>query len=291
MRVRCIIGRTQHQAAAVIDAAHASTPAGSNRIPPRPSPAARALALTQYLLIASGLLLLAAYGASRLHAHVGKAQAIDAFELALAEVQSQRAAEPDPPPVHAGTPDPAPVAAAAELAADPEPLSLALGNESPDKSLWSEKRIAAYEESLREHRETPLGILSIDRLNIRVPIFTGTSELALNRGLGHIEGTAPLDGLGGNAGIAGHRDGFFRSLEGIEIGDTIQVRSLDGNFSYRVDDLLIVEPEDVYVLNSTPDPSITLVTCYPFYFAGHAPQRFIVKATLQTTAPELASQG
>ncbi len=91
------------------------------------------------------------------------------------------------------------------------------------------------------------------------------------------------------AGIAGHRDGYFRSLQGIEIGDTIRIQSLDGDFSYRVDDLLIVEPEDVYVLNSTPDPSITLVTCYPFYFAGHAPQRFIVKATMQAGLPELAT--
>jgi sortase A len=95
--------------------------------------------------------------------------------------------------------------------------------------------------------------------------------------LGHIEDTAP-PGTDGNTGIAGHRDGFFRVLKDITEGDTIELQTLAGRETYRVERTWIVEPEDVSVLDPTPSRSLTLVTCYPFYFVGSAPQRFIVRA-------------
>jgi LPXTG-site transpeptidase (sortase) family protein len=100
---------------------------------------------------------------------------------------------------------------------------------------------------------------------------------ALDRGLGHIRHPA-LPGADGNSGIAGHRDGFFRGLKDIQPGDTIEVDTLDRKDIYRVERTWIVDPSDVSVLDPTAAPSLTLVTCYPFYFVGSAPQRFIVRA-------------
>jgi LPXTG-site transpeptidase (sortase) family protein len=85
-------------------------------------------------------------------------------------------------------------------------------------------------------------------------------------------------GTEGNVGIAGHRDGFFRALKDIAEGDAIELQTLGGRETYRVERTWIVEPEDVSVLDPTPSRSLTLVTCYPFYFVGSAPQRFIVRA-------------
>jgi sortase A len=97
--------------------------------------------------------------------------------------------------------------------------------------------------------------------------------------VGWIEGTAAL-GVSGNLGLAGHRDGYFRGLKDLKIGDVIEVQTVERTMRYRVDETLIVEPSDVFVLEPTQEPSITLVTCYPFYFVGHAPQRYIVKGRL-----------
>ena len=92
-----------------------------------------------------------------------------------------------------------------------------------------------------------------------------------------IEGTA-LPGTDGNSGIAGHRDGFFRGLKDIAARDAIELETIEGKQMYRVERTWIVEPADVSVLDPTPVRSLTLVTCYPFYFVGSAPQRFIVRA-------------
>jgi sortase A len=147
----------------------------------------------------------------------------------------------------------------------------------PDQSLWGSQRIAAYRDSLRTVVVPPAGVLTIPAIDLRVPIFEGTADVTLNRGVGHIEETADLS-AGGNVGIAGHRDGFFRGLKDVEVGDEVHVQSLEGATRYRVSELLIVEPTDIYVLDATDHATVTLVTCYPFYFLGEAPQRFIVKA-------------
>jgi sortase A len=126
-------------------------------------------------------------------------------------------------------------------------------------------------------KEAVVGRLEIPRLGVRAMILEGTSERALRRAVGHIEGTA-MPGGPGNTGLAGHRDTFFMSLKGIRKDDTIRIRTLEGAFTYMVDSIQVVGPKDVHVLNATAEPTLTLVTCYPFNYVGTAPERFIVQA-------------
>ena len=149
----------------------------------------------------------------------------------------------------------------------------------PDQSLWSAARVKAWQSALNDPAPAPFGVLRIPRLNIEAPVLAGTDDATLNRGVGLIEDTAP-PGTDGNAGIAGHRDGFFRGLKDIKEGDAIELETLGGKEPYRVERIWIVEPDDVSVLDPTPARSLTLVTCYPFYFVGSAPQRFIVRAVI-----------
>ncbi len=159
----------------------------------------------------------------------------------------------------------------------------------PDFRLWSEKRIRAYQTSLAAIVPTPLGVLEISAIRLRVPVLEGTDELTLDRAVGHIPGTAPL-GETGNIGIAGHRDGFFRGLKDVHVGETIDVYTQRGRLRYAVDEIETVPPDDVSVLAPRAKPSLTLVTCYPFYFVGSAPLRYIVHAmasdTNQVKSPE-----
>ena len=147
----------------------------------------------------------------------------------------------------------------------------------PDRTLWSPERIAAWQDALAEPASPPLAVLRIPSIGLEVPVLEGTDRITLDRGVGHIEHTA-APGSDGNSGIAGHRDGFFRGLKDIGPGETIEVDTLEGTDVYRVERTWVVEPEDVSVLEPTSTPALTLVTCYPFYFAGPAPQRFIVRA-------------
>lgn len=152
----------------------------------------------------------------------------------------------------------------------------------PDFSLWSEKRIRAYQESLATHFAPALALLRIPKIDLEVPILEGTDDLSLNRAVGHIAGT-PKPGENGNVGIAGHRDGFFRGLKDVSTGDTIEIVTEDNVNQYVIDEITVVDPTNVSVLAPRAKPSITLVTCYPFYFIGSAPQRYIVRASLVTS--------
>jgi len=149
-----------------------------------------------------------------------------------------------------------------------------------DVSLWSEERIREYESSLAEQFDAPVAVLRISRIHLEVPVFNGTDDQILNRGVGRILGTAG-PGERGNIGIAGHRDGFFRGLKDIATADTVQLVTKSGTHTYVVDWLRIVSPEDISVLRSDRTPTLTLVTCYPFYFIGSAPKRFIVHASME----------
>ena len=149
-----------------------------------------------------------------------------------------------------------------------------------DQADWSETRKAGYQEAMLRDAGETLAVLRIPASNIVVPVFDSTSGLALNRGAGHVSGTA-LPGEPGNVAIAAHRDGFFRGLNDIQIGDEIELTTLEGQQVYRVAELDIVDPLDVSVLEPTNASIITLITCYPFYYVGAAPDRFIVRATLE----------
>jgi sortase A len=146
-----------------------------------------------------------------------------------------------------------------------------------DFTLWSEKRIEAFKASLTTTTEAPLAVLRIPKIQLEVPVFEDTEEFTLNRGVGRIVGTAQI-GQGGNLGIAGHRDGFFRGLKDVAVGDVIEVAGREKTDTYVIRKMQIVKPEDVSVLDATATPTLTLVTCYPFYFVGSAPERYIVTA-------------
>lgn len=148
-----------------------------------------------------------------------------------------------------------------------------------DFSLWSAKRVGAYKESLVTKADRPLAVLRIPKIHLEAPVYDDTDDLTLNRGVGRILGTARV-GEGGNLGIAGHRDGFFRGLKDLAPGDEIDLDRIGKSDTYVVEEIRIVSPEDVSVLNPTPVPSLTLVTCFPFYYVGSAPQRFIVHASI-----------
>ncbi len=146
-------------------------------------------------------------------------------------------------------------------------------------SPWPNQRTKLQPASLRKPGES-LAVLRIPALHLQAPVFDGTDEVTLNRGVGRIASTA-LPGQGGNIGIAGHRDGFFRKLKDVRTGDAIELATISGTDIYVVDGIGVVSPHDVAVLQPRTKDSITLVTCYPFYFVGPAPRRFIVQASLQ----------
>ena len=122
------------------------------------------------------------------------------------------------------------------------------------------------------------GRIEIARIGLKAMVLEGTDDATLRVAVGHIEGTE-WPGRGGHAGLAGHRDTFFRPLRKVRIGDEIRYTSAAGIYRYRVSDTEIVGPRDVQVLDPHRTATLTLVTCYPFGFVGHAPDRFIVHAT------------
>lgn len=152
-----------------------------------------------------------------------------------------------------------------------------------DVSLWDAKRVSSFKASLSAAFPPPLAVLEIPRVQLKVPVFNGTEEPVLDRGVGRIIGTARPDGAG-NMGIAGHRDGFFRVLKDVVVGDKVELATPSGPLTYIVDRIEIVDPADVHVLGDRGVPALTLVTCYPFYFFGSAPQRYIVECSRRQPA-------
>jgi sortase A len=217
--------------------------------------------LTKYLersLLCVGFALLAFFAGSKLHERIMSRAAMQRFEdLKRATIAGNVKHEPVAPTVVS------PVA--------PPPSFLS----------WSEQRIRQYEKSLSAHVTPPLAVIRIPRIELEVPVLEGTDDITLNRGVGHIATTARF-GENGNVGIAGHRDGFFRGLKNIKVGDHIDVEEPDRIETYVVDRLEIVRPGNVSVLRSNGKAALTLVTCYPFYYIGKAPERFIVHGELSS---------
>lgn len=207
-----------------------------------------------------GLGLLAFYLIVRADSEVGSQAALAAFEANRATT----------------------IAAAPESGSVAAPVMAAVVARMPDQTLWSDARKKAYRDSLQHDSGLPQAVLEIPSLGLKVPVFEGTDEIALNRGVGRIEGTS-LPGETGNIGIAGHRDGFFRGLKDIGVGESIELQTLDDKLEFRVSEITIVDPNEVSVLDPTESTTLTLVTCYPFYYVGHAPRRYIVRGVL--TAP------
>ena len=138
-------------------------------------------------------------------------------------------------------------------------------------------KAAIMEETADPREGEVVGKLEVPRVGISVMVFQGIEDDTLAVGAGHVPAT-PLPSRAGNVAIAAHRDTFFRKLQGIKAGDSIQFATTGGNYEYVVDSTEIVDPQDTQVMESRAYPELTLITCYPFYFVGAAPKRFIVHA-------------
>jgi sortase A len=199
------------------------------------------------VLLFSGLAFLMVYGCARTHSELMSQAGLWSFKAQKSAARSAKEVDPS--------------------------------GQKVDFRRWSAKRVKAYTQALSAKLGVPLAVLSIPRLGLEVPVFEGTDDLTLNRGAGRIAGTA-IPGEQGNIGIAAHRDGFFRCLKEVKAGDRIELATLHHKLVYTVDSISVVNPSDVAVLQARPQPSLTLVTCYPFYLVGDAPQRYIVQASL-----------
>ena len=122
-----------------------------------------------------------------------------------------------------------------------------------------------------------MGEMEVPRLGMKAIFVQGDSPKILRRAVGHISDTA-LPGEPGNVVLTGHRDTFFRPLRNIQKGDAISIATLNGEFEYKVESTEVVLPSDVQVLQPSGENTLTLITCFPFYFVGPAPKRFIVHA-------------
>lgn len=140
-----------------------------------------------------------------------------------------------------------------------------------------DRQEAPLEPETNENESLPVALLRMPGIGLEVPVFDDISERNLSRGAGWIPGTA-LPNDGGNMAIAAHRDQYFRALKDVAVGDLLELESLSDQQNYRVTSLTIVEPEDLWPLDASDVATVTLVTCYPFYFVGSAPQRYIVQA-------------
>ena len=206
-----------------------------------------------------GLALIGLYFALRADGEVERRAAISSFMAAAA---SRR------PPSNTGS----------AMVRHTFPARLTYG--PPDKTHWSKGRIRAYQAArttTNENNGTPMAILRIPRVGLEVPVYAADTARNMNRGAVLIEGTAAPD-TGSNTAIAAHRDGYFRVLKDVVVGDVLTVQTLSVLQQYRVASLEIVKPTDISVLRQTRTPVVTLVTCYPFYFVGPAPRRYIVRA-------------
>jgi sortase A len=204
----------------------------------------------QLVLLIVGLVLVGIFGVARIESYFASRAALEKFESA----------------------EQATAADETQTEAD-----IAVGE--PDFHDWGEGRVRAYQESAKQRGGVPLAVLQIPSLNLKAPVFNGTDDLTLNHAVGRIEGTA-MPGEPGNIGLAAHRDGFFRGLKDIKPGDVIELKTHGATDIYTVDRIQIVSPNDVSVLRAQDKPALTLVTCYPFYFVGGAPKRFVVTAYL-----------
>jgi sortase A len=162
--------------------------------------------------------------------------------------------------------------------------ALAFGAIYQQYTSWTFRHTAGTQAGAVELQEGDLvGKLEIPRVGISVMILQGTEDATLAMGAGHVQGT-PLPGAEGNVAIAAHRDTYFRNLKGIRVGDSIQFSTLRASYDYVVESMETVDPDDRRVLESRKFRELTLITCYPFYFVGSAPRRFIVHARPVETA-------
>jgi len=223
--------------------------------PGRPTP--QALKLFEYCCWALGLALVLTHLASTLSAQYGYRSALEAFE------ESRAGAAP-----------------AAPWSADDSLPRAGLEYAPPDQSAWSAERVRQYAEARWAVPLRPEAVIRIPALGLEVPVFPGTTEAHMNRGAGRIAGS-PRFGEPGNVSVSSHRDGFFRKLKDIRVGDEVVVDTRAASYRYVVEQISVTDPTDTTVLWPGDQPELTLITCYPFNFIGSAPQRYVVRAELR----------
>lgn len=124
-----------------------------------------------------------------------------------------------------------------------------------------------------------IGTITMPTLNKVLPIYEGTSDTELKKGVGHFIKSA-LPGELNNSVISGHRDTVFKDIGKLEIGDIVIIKTTAGRFTYKVIGIKIVEKEDKTIIVPTEAAILTMTTCYPFNYIGAAPDRYIVSAKL-----------
>jgi sortase A len=192
-------------------------------------------------LLVSGLSLVIVYGAARVEGWLAsrlalkRFAAVQASEFSTDQEAESRASDKD----------------------DNSSLRLELPN--VDFSLWDKERVTAYKQRAEKQLRTPLAVLRIPKIHLEAPLLDGTDDFTLNHAVGRIAGT-PHPGEPGNIGIAGHRDGFFRGLKDVSVGDEIELKTLQGTATYVVDRIQIVSPHQVEVLRPTSVPATRSIT-------------------------------
>ncbi len=148
---------------------------------------------------------------------------------------------------------------------------------APDQSDWSSKRVAAHTRSLQLQFDGPLAVVAVPTLGIAVRVYPDDVPMALESGTAWVTGSA-APATRGNIVVAGHRDGFFRRLEGIALGTRIHLTTDAGMQEFEVVNVSIVDALDMSPLDPTDETVLTLITCHPFRYQGFAPDRYIVRA-------------
>ena len=152
----------------------------------------------------------------------------------------------------------------------------------PDQSDWSDKRIRKYADLDAHDLGEPQAVIRVPSLSVAAPVYPDSRWMSLEAGAAWVTGTAS-PGTDGNIAIAGHRDSFFRRLEGIPIGTQIHLTTPEGQQTFAVSSIKIVDVLDISPLDPSDAPILTLITCHPFRYQGFAPDRYIIQAVLVDT--------
>ena len=150
-------------------------------------------------------------------------------------------------------------------------------------------KVTGYGETLRVTDSDMIGYLKIDRIGVELPIYHGTSDAVLSRGVGHLEGSSlPVGGENTHSVMSAHRGlpsaKLFTDLDRMEMGDTFQIMVLDQVLTYQVDVIKIIEPTDVSDLQIIEGGDYcTLFTCTPYGINTH---RLLVRGVRIETIKE-----
>ena len=155
----------------------------------------------------------------------------------------------------------------------------------PDDASHASLAAAAPAGRLALEPGAPIALIEVPRVGVRAMVVEGVDHRSLKRAVGHVPGTS-FPEMGGNTVLAAHRDTLFAGLRNVELGDLVTLKTEERTYTYRVISIDVVSPGAVEVMDATPDPVLTLITCFPFDFVGPAPRRFVVRAVREGDQPK-----